>query len=196
MLLTGSTLHQGIPPSVGCGQGQGTRQLFLVPLPARSDPVCYVHAFCVPLWWGQHHICPQAVRKVMWSLPFPFPKGGARVGECRNSLQPSQLRSVYGNNAFEVFFGFGRYSPGASLLRASPQCPSEKDLGSISTHRCWQYWKAKMGEEKEVKLLRQLERKCRILWEGRSACTVGGMEPFRFPPSGRKIEATVNLKVN
>lgn len=47
--LTGSTWHQGIPPSVGCRQDQGIGQPCLVPLPAGSDPACCVHAFCLLL---------------------------------------------------------------------------------------------------------------------------------------------------
>lgn len=73
----------------------------------------------------------------------PIPKGEARVEETRNSPQPSQLRSIYGNTMHLRFLGFWRYSPGVSLLRASPPCPFEKDLGSISSRRCGQCWKAK-----------------------------------------------------
>lgn len=78
----------------------------------------------------------------------PIPKGETRVEESRNFPQPSQLRSIYGNTMRLWLLGFQRYSLGASLLRASllrasPQCPFEKDLGSISLHRCGQCWKAK-----------------------------------------------------
>lgn len=86
----------------------------------------------VVLWWGQRHVCPQAVRKAMWSLPFPFPKGGARVGERRNSLQPSQLRSVYGNNAFEVFLGLGDTAQGLRFCVPALSAPRRRIWATLA----------------------------------------------------------------
>lgn len=186
----------GNPTFSGLWAGPGYQAALLGALASQIRPCVLCSRLLCPTVVGSAPHLPTGGQKsdVEPALPFPKRRGKGWGVQKLPAAQSAEKRlwkqCVWG------FFGFGRYSPGASLLRASPQCPSEKDLGSISTHRCWQYWKAKMGEEKEVKLLRQLERKCRILWEGRSACTVGGMEPFRFPPSGRKIEATVNLKVN
>lgn len=90
------------------------------------------------------------------------------------------------------FLGFQRYSLGASLLRASPRCPFEKDLGSISSHRWGQCWKAKNegggAARGEVSTLSWKENvvSCerKLLGRRRKAapvCTTGGSGPFRCP---------------